>query len=160
MPVIGDTMMIRRAVPEDNEAIDELYSELEKDSVYYQPEHFIMSGKGAHDIRDILDSSDQVMIVAVKDGRTVGFAHAVILTAKDIPCLKKQKNVYIRDLVVSAAERSKGTGTALMEEVKRFGRDNGAEFVRTQVFPMNTDGLRFYHKNGFTEKMITIECPL
>ena len=47
-----------------------------------------------------------------------------------------------------------------MEAAKEYGRKNGAAFVRTQVFPENEDGLRFYRKNGFAETMITIECPL
>lgn len=36
---------IRRAVRSDSESIERLYTQLEKDAVYYQPEHFVMSGK-------------------------------------------------------------------------------------------------------------------
>ena len=31
-------------------------------------------------------------------------------------------------------------------------------FIRTQVFPGNVDGMRFYERNGFCEMMKTIEC--
>ena len=83
-----------------------------------------------------------------------------LLASKDIPCLRPEINVYIQDMVVSEKCRNKGIGTQLMETAKEYGRKNGASFVRTQVFPMNEDGLRFYRRNGFAETMITIECPL
>ncbi|MBO4747850.1 MAG: hypothetical protein J5607_07345 [Clostridiales bacterium] len=38
---------IRRAVKEDFEILEELYRELEEDGVFYQPQHFVLSPKGA-----------------------------------------------------------------------------------------------------------------
>jgi len=154
-------MIIRRARPDDSDAIGELYTELEKDAVYYQPEHFVMSAKGARDMSALFEGDDtQVMFIAEDEGMVIGFLHAAILKAADIPCLKPQMNVYIRDMVVTETYRSRGIGSLLMDAVKEYGIMNGADFIRTQVFPMNKDGLRFYSKNGFGEKMITIECPL
>ena len=94
---------IRKATTEDLARLEELYRELEEDAVLYQPEHFVFSPKGTRteQVKEILDSDTQTMLVAEK----------------------------------------------------------GADFFRTQVFPQNTDGLRFYERNGFSEKMITIECP-
>ncbi|MBQ1433439.1 MAG: GNAT family N-acetyltransferase, partial [Ruminococcus sp.] len=66
----------------------------------------------------------------------------------------------IHDMVVTKAYRSKGVGSRLMSAVKEYAKANGAEFLRTQVFPQNEDGMRFYEKNGFSLKMLTIECPL
>ena len=151
---------IRRAVKEDMEVLAGLYTLLEGDAVMYQPEHFVMSGGAARLTEEMFGDGKQVMFVAEEGGKVVGFAHAVMLEARDIPCLRPQRNVYIQDMVVERGCRSCGIGSRLMDAVKQFGRDGGAEFVRTQVFPMNTDGLRFYKKNGFAEKMITIECPL
>lgn len=58
------------------------------------------------------------------------------------------------------SRRSQGIGTLLMETSKRYGKEQRVDFVRTQVFPQNIDGMRFYEKNGFREMMKTIECPL
>lgn len=57
-----------------------------------------------------------------------------------------------------ASERSNGIGTFLMNASKEYGKKRGADFIRTQVFPQNADGIRFYEKNGFREMMKTIEC--
>ena len=153
---------IRKANRDDFEVLEELYTELEKDAVMYQSEHFVLSPKGARSrqLEEILASENQVMLVAEDDGKVIGFAHVMLQKAKVVSCLKPQTNIYLQDLVVTSTLRSKGTGTQLLNAAKEFGREKGAEFFRTQVFPMNKDGMRFYERNGFSTKMITIECDL
>jgi GNAT superfamily N-acetyltransferase len=151
---------IRRAVRSDSESLERLYTQLEKDAVYYQPEHFVMSGKGARISDGLFESDTQAVYVAEVGGEVVGFVHILLMESKNIACLKREKNVYIQDMVVDEKYRSKGTGTLLMGAVKQYGRDHGASFVRTQVFPKNEDGLRFYRRNGFEVTMLTVEVPL
>lgn len=55
---------------------------------------------------------------------------------------------------------SLGIGSLLMKASKEYGIANGAEFIRTQVFPQNVSGMKFYAQNGFIEMMKTIECQL
>ncbi len=153
-------MDIRRAKRADEVYLNELYAQLEKDAVFYQPQHFVMSEKGARICDELFDSERQAVFAAEDNGEVVGFIHVKLLASKDIPCLRPEINVYIQDMVVSEKCRNKGIGTQLIETAKEYGRKNGASFVRTQVFPMNEDGLRFYRRNGFAETMITIECPL
>ncbi|MBR6254004.1 MAG: GNAT family N-acetyltransferase [Clostridiales bacterium] len=153
---------IRRAVKEDFEILEELYRELEEDGVFYQPQHFVLSPKGARSeyMAGILGSDNQALFVAEDDGKVIGFAHVVLIKSKPFSCLKPELAMYLQDLVVTSDYRNRGIGSMFMEEVKKYGRENGADFFRTQVFPGNTDGLRFYKRNGFTETMITIESPL
>ena len=153
---------IRRAKHEDAETIEKLYTELEKDAVFYQPEHFVMSAEGmrTQQFYELLDCERQAMFVAEDDGIVIGFAHAVLMPVKNISCLKTQSNVYIQDMIVTENHRSRGIGSRLMSAVKEYGRQHNSDFVRTQVFPMNEDGLRFYQKNGFSITMLTIEAPL
>lgn len=82
----------------------------------------------------------------------------MILQQKTVSCLKPQSLVYIQDLDVAINERNSGIGTLLMESCKRYGRERGVDFIRTQVFPQNINGMRFYERNGFCEMMKTIEC--
>ena len=63
-------------------------------------------------------------------------------------------------MVVSPDMRNCGIGTNLLNTSKEYGILNNAEFLRTEVFPKNISGLRFYERNGFKEMMKTIECPL
>ena len=155
---------IRKAKIEDAAAIEALYTELEKDAVTYQSEHFVFSPAGARSqqLEGIMKSDSQVMLVAEdsETGLVIGFAHVVFMGVKAFSCLKPQTNIYLQDLVVSGDYRNRGIGTLLLNEAKKYGTEKGADFFRTQVFPMNKAGLRFYERNGFSIKMITIEAPL
>ena len=154
--------IIRKAQKDDFETIEKLYTELEEDAVLYQPEHFVFSKKGqrSQQLEEILKSENQIMLVAEDTDNVIGFAHVTFAHAKEVSCLKQQTNIYLQDLVVTKKLRSRGTGTLLLNAAKEYGKEKGADFFRTQVFPQNKDGLRFYERNGFSLKMLTIECDL
>ena len=154
--------IIRKAQKDDFETIEKLYTELEEDAVLYQPEHFVFSKKGqrSKQLEQILESENQIMLVAEDAGNVIGFAHVTFAHAKEISCLKPQSNIYLQDLVVTKKLRSRGTGTLLLNAAKEYGKEKKADFFRTQVFPQNKDGMCFYERNGFSLKMFTIECDL
>lgn len=151
-------MLIRKATTNDIEALRVLYLELEQDAVKYQPEHFVIGYRDDDFFEKIINSENQDILVAETESKVVGFSHVMILKQKNVTCLKPQTLVYIQDLDVITEMRSKGIGSLLMQASKEYGIIHGADFIRTQVFPQNTDGLRFYEKNGFSEMMKTIEC--
>lgn len=151
-------MIIRKATMNDIEALRVMYLELEKDGVRYQPEHFVIGYREDSFFESIFESETQDILVAEIDSKIVGFSHVMILQQKKVACLKPQTVVYIQDLDVLAEMRSQGIGTQLMNASKEYGIAHGADFIRTQVFPQNVDGMRFYERNGFCEMMKTIEC--
>lgn len=153
-------MHIRVADIKDIEKLRHLYLELETDAVKYQPEHFIIGHRNDDFFESIFENDDQDILVADIDGTVVGFSHVMILEQKNIACLKPQTAVYIQDLDVIESERNKGIGTLLIKASKEYGKRRGADFIRTQVFPQNIEGIRFYERNGFCEMMKTIESQL
>lgn len=146
---MGDIWQLRR-----------LYLELETDGVKYQPEHFIVGYRSDEFFDSVFQNDDQDILVADADGTVIGFSHVMLLKQKNISCLKPQTAVYIQDLDVLECERNKGIGTLLVKASREYGKRRGADFIRTQVFPQNIDGMRFYEKNGFCEMMKTIESQL
>ncbi len=150
-------MIIRTARPEDIPVLRELYLELEKDAVRYQPEHFVIGSRTDDFFQNIFDSPTQDILVA-DDGQVTGFVHVMIIPQKKVSCLKPQITVYMQDLCVSPNKRNSGIGTQLVKEAKAYGKAHGADFIRTQVFSDNVDGMRFYEHSGFCEMMKTIEC--
>lgn len=153
-------MLIRRAGIDDVEQLRLLYQELEEDGVRYQPEHFVVGERSNEFFQSVFESADQDILVAEEDGKILGFSHVMILEQKKVACLKPETLVYIQDLDVLESRRSQGIGTLLMKASKRYGKEHGVDFIRTQVFPQNIDGMRFYEKNGFREMMKTIESSL
>ncbi|MBR4758563.1 MAG: GNAT family N-acetyltransferase [Lachnospiraceae bacterium] len=152
--------VIRLADKEDIAALQQLYYELEQDAVRFQPEHFVHGNRDALFFEGIFQSDTQDIIVAEQNGKIVGFAHVMILEQKRVPCLKPERVIYLQDLDVSEELRSQGIGTRLIEACKVYGKEREADFMRTQVFPQNTRGMKFYEKAGFSEKMKTIETYL
>lgn len=150
--------VIRKAVPADIGALRILYDELGRDGVRYQPEHFVNGYRDDAFFEGIFAGENQDILVAEEDSRVVGFSHVMILPQKSVACLKPETAVYIQDMDVSEEMRGRGIGTLLMDASKEYGRAHGADFIRTQVFPQNEAGLRFYERNGFREMMKTVEC--
>ena len=148
---------IRPANREDIKELQQLYYELEKDAVRFQPEHFVHGDRGAEFFELIFAADNQDILVAEEDGKIVGFAHVMILEQKKVPCLKPERVIYLQDLDVSEELRSRGIGAKLIERCKEYGKEKGADFMRTQVFPQNMRGMKFYERAGFSEKMKTIE---
>lgn len=153
-------MVIRKATIDDVESLRSLYLELEKDAVSFQPEHFVFGNRDEAFFEDIFQKDNQDILIAEIDGKVVGFAHVMILEQKRVPCLKPEKVIYLQDLDVSEELRSRGIGAKLINACKEYGKKNGAVFMRTQVFPQNTRGMQFYERQGFSEKMKTIETYL
>ena len=150
--------LIRKATMDDIEELRKLYLALEEDGVRYQPEHFVIGERTGEFFRSIFDSDNQDILVADIDGKAIGFVHVKILQQKKVSCLKPQRVVYLQDLCVREDMRNQGIGAKLIRASKDYGKERGADFIRTQVFPGNVDGMRFYERNGFCEMMKTIEC--
>lgn len=153
-------MQIRIANKNDIDQLRRLYFELETDAAKYQPEHFTTGYRSDDFFNSIFENDSQDILVADDGGKVAGFSHVVILPQKNVPCLKAQIAVYVQDLCVLPTERNKGIGTLLLNACKKYGKERGADFIRTQVFPQNADGMRFYERNGFCEMMKTVESPL
>ena len=153
-------MIVRKATLDDVSGLKPLYLELEKDAVKFQPEHFVIGNRDESFFEGTIKSENQDILLAEVDGQVVGFAHVMILEQKRIPCLKAERVIYLQDLDVAEKFRSRGIGARLIEACKEYGKSRGADFMRTQVFPQNVRGMTFYERQGFTEKMKTIETYL
>ena len=153
-------MTIRIADKNDIKDLQPLYYELEEDAVGFQPEHFVHGDRDRKFFESIFQSDHQDIIVVEIEGKIIGFAHVMILEQKKVPCLKPERVIYLQDLVVTEAFRSQGLGAKLIDACKEYGKEKGADFMRTQVFPQNARGMAFYERAGFSEKMKTIETYL
>ena len=151
-------VIIRKATIDDKNELRKLYLSLEEDGVRYQPEHFVIGERTDEFFQSIFDADNQDILVADIDGVAVGFVHVMILQQKKVSCLKPQSVVYMQDLCVREDMRNNRIGAKLVRAAKDYGKEHGVDFIRTQVFPGNVDGMRFYERNGFCEMMKTIEC--
>ncbi|WP_298493218.1 GNAT family N-acetyltransferase [uncultured Algibacter sp.] len=60
----------------------------------------------------------------------------------------KGKIIHLEDLIVSKAMRGTGLGTALLDEVVKYGHDLGVKRINWEVIDWNEKAITFYEKKG------------
>ncbi|UII77264.1 GNAT family N-acetyltransferase [Flagellimonas sp. HMM57] len=81
--------------------------------------------------------------VAEKDGNIVGIALVY-------PRYSTWKGpvIHLEDLIVSEAMRGSGLGTALLDEVVKYGHTLGVKRICWEVLDWNEPAIKFYEKQG------------
>jgi GNAT superfamily N-acetyltransferase len=60
----------------------------------------------------------------------------------------KGKALHLEDLIVSEAMRGTGIGSALLDEVVKYGYQLGVKRINWEVLDWNEPAIKFYEKNG------------
>ncbi len=60
----------------------------------------------------------------------------------------KGKIIHLEDLIVSEKMRGSGLGTALLDEVVKYGHDLGVKRINWEVIDWNEPAISFYEKKG------------
>lgn len=133
---------VRKARKEDCSRMLELVHELAvyeraPQEVTVSLEHFIESGFGSQPV--------WWAFVAEADGVIVGFALYYIRYST-----WKGQRMYLEDLLVTEAWRSKGIGGQLMEALKQEARDRRFTGIIWQVLEWNEPAIRFYERYKVT----------
>ncbi|MEW5983468.1 MAG: GNAT family N-acetyltransferase [Acidobacteriota bacterium] len=94
----------------------------------------------------LLSRPDQQFVVAERDGRVVGWAHAVVSEYVELDAF-----VVIGGLVVESTHRRQGIGSLLMREVEEWARKKGYSIVRLWSSVSRTAAHEFYRERGYTQ---------
>jgi ribosomal protein S18 acetylase RimI-like enzyme len=103
-----------------------------------------------HLVGNLLATGSPVRLaVAIsEEGVVIGLA-AIMLTYSLVePMPDKCRQVQLKELYVLPAQRSRGTGKALMSWVARYAADNGCCRIDWPVKASNTRGISFYESLG------------
>ena len=60
----------------------------------------------------------------------------------------KGKIIHLEDLIVSQKMRGSGMGTALLDEVVKYGHNKGVKRINWEVIDRNEPAIAFYEKKG------------
>jgi len=84
------------------------------------------------------------LLVAEAGGRLLGFAFASML----FPAARCTPALFLKDIFVSAGDRSRGVGRALMRAVARLAASRGCSRINWNTARDNAAALAFYAKLG------------
>lgn len=60
----------------------------------------------------------------------------------------KGKSLHLEDLIVSESMRGTGLGTALLDQVVKYGNELGVKRISWEVIDWNEPAIKFYEKKG------------
>jgi ribosomal protein S18 acetylase RimI-like enzyme len=87
----------------------------------------------------------QVTLVAVREGKIVGFVDAQMLRSSDA-MLRSTYYCHIAELAVGRECRSQGIGASLLQAAEVWGREHGAEVVSLDFHTANLRAADFYQQ--------------
>ncbi len=141
MPNSGVT--VRRAVRDDGARIVELDRELARFEKLRPPD----DEEAVRLLSWIFDTEKLEAFVAEVNGRIEGIA---LFYETPGSTFRARPFLYLEDLVVSEAARSRGVGEALMAVLAREALARNAWRVEWAVLDWNEGAIRFYHRLGAT----------
>jgi diamine N-acetyltransferase len=134
------TVRVRRAVPADGPRILELDRELARFEKLTPPD----DEEGRRLLAWIFDEKRLEALVAEEDGAVSGVA----LFYEGLGTFRAKPFLYLEDLVVSEAGRSRGVGEALMAALAREVLERGALRLEWAVLDWNSRAISFYERLG------------
>jgi GNAT superfamily N-acetyltransferase len=141
-------MRIALASPENHESLVDLLHELHR---YYNGRSTLpREAVREHLLGKLLAAESPLrLFVAVNPaGKVIGFAALVLLHSLVEPEPEKCGQCLLKELFVSASQRSQGVGHALMACVARYAAANGCSRIDWNLKAANSHGIAFYERLG------------
>ena len=147
--------MTRIADINDLAEINVLHAQLHIQHIGYRPDIFAPIEQPIFDTLMIpyLETRGMDIIVSENDGVIDGYAAVALCdTAKRRGEILPFVFVEVDELCVAENAHRKGIGTALLDAVKAYAKENGAKFVELGVNAANKGAQEFYKANGMFVK--------
>jgi len=106
------------------------------------------SGYETH-LRESLVAEDTRVLVALDEGRVVGYVMAMI--RKSAPVWKRKRYGYIEEMAVTASSRRHGVGSLLLKVVLDWFKSENLDMIELSVAAKNKVGYSFWKKHGFKD---------
>lgn len=109
------------------------------------------------DLKKINENNGKCYL-AVENNKAIGLIMGAIFPYDEYDYLdyKCPKRGEITELIVSKNIRSKGVGNLLMDKMEEYFKSLGCDYVLVDVFAYNQNGIKFYNKNNYHNRMHTM----
>jgi GNAT superfamily N-acetyltransferase len=100
-------------------------------------------------LADVANNSYSFLFVAAAGGRTVGFVSGELRQGS--PTFLPKTWASVDDVFVEPGYRNRGMGRALLQSVRAWAHERGADGISLQVAAANSRGRKFYEDLGFRD---------
>ena len=106
---------------------------------------------------EVVKKQNGKVFVSVEDGIVNGVIMGVVNKPDEVDKLTNDcaKIGMVLELIVSKADRGKGTGKKLLEKMEEYFKSLGCEYILVDVFAYNDNAIKFYDKSGYHPRMYT-----
>ena len=143
-------MNIRKATSADLPQIKALYSLLFEQLANYEPDYLQPALQDEAFLHKVVAAEDNlVAFIYAIDGQVTGFEIAKLEESPPYHCFIPLTCMYLMDIVVDETSRGKGIGKALIERVKQWSKEQGADYLELSVLAKNNLAEALYLREGF-----------
>lgn len=119
----------------------------------------IQPGYGETELKKIVEqinAQEGIFSIAVDGDEIAGFVTATIyhLSPEDLLGTIPTTIGRVTNLYVSALNRQKGLGTALLQRAEEYVKSQGCDVMKVEVFAPNEPARNFYKKLGYEPRSI------
>lgn len=146
-------MIIREAVMNDLEVLLPLF--IEGYIFHYDNRKDIFIEQPELALRDLLIdnlcSTDKKTLILIDAEEVIGYIQY------EIKMNRKDKVLWIHELVIKNEKRHMGYAKKLMEKIEQVAKDMKVKRIELNCWNFNTDALKMYEKLGFNTQRIVLE---
>lgn len=144
-------MEIKTATLEEIPQIERLYQALFLEMSILQPKYIKPAKQDANFIRYTIIEDDSDILIATFENEVVGFLLIKETTTPPYSCLVEHKYAFIVDVIVEKSYQSKGIGSALLDEAKKWAAYRHLDYLELNVLTENKGAKSLYEKHGFKD---------
>jgi ribosomal protein S18 acetylase RimI-like enzyme len=97
----------------------------------------------------LLEQPNNLILIAETDSGRTGYAYAEFLRHIESTLTHYNRQLYLRHIGITAAQRRKGIGTALIAALGAAGKERGVDMLAVDVWRFNEEARAFYRRPGF-----------
>jgi ribosomal protein S18 acetylase RimI-like enzyme len=120
----------------------------------FTPREGATLGFEENQVRRLMNSEEGLVLVAVDNGKVVGYALSEIRMPN--PGFHREKYGYIDDTAVTASHRRRGIGRIMLVEIMNWFRTKKIRRVELNTAAQNLTANSFWRKQGFEVYMQTL----
>lgn len=98
---------------------------------------------------ELLEQPSNLILIAETDSRPAGYVYAEFVRHIESTWTHYHRQLYLHHIGITAVQRRKGIGTALIAALRAAGKERGVDMLAVDVWRFNEEARAFHRRHGF-----------